>query len=125
MSCLKLYWPQVLSLYRPTDGLAAEEATSGLPLDEESPVILSFPRRISRVAGGRQSDLLTRARLIHANRDCPICGRAAVVPVDAEPVLMSRDKMPVPGAGRLVGFECDACGHAWGLESATAKHASA
>ncbi len=34
---------------------------------------------------------------------CPICSRAAVVPVDAEPALLSRNNMPVPGTSRLVG----------------------
>lgn len=107
MSCLKLYWPQTFSLYSPSDAECSDE-----PARQGEPVILSFPRR-ARSGGAGQVALLDRARLIHANRECPICGRAAVVPVDAEPAMMSRNNMPVPGTGRLVGFECDACGHAW------------
>jgi hypothetical protein len=111
MSCLKLYWPQTLSLYRPADA-----DWSSPPEETDAPVILAFPRPGQR-RGGRQSRMLDRARLIRENRCCPECGRAAVVPVNAEPLLMSRNQMPVPGSGRLIGFECDGCGHAWGIES--------
>ncbi len=111
MSCLKLYWPRTFSLYSPP-----EEDWSNEPADETDPVILSFPRIAGRIRRGRQGDLLTRARLIYENRCCPECGRAAVVPVDAEQALMSRNHMPVPGTSRLVGFECDCCGHAWSIE---------
>jgi hypothetical protein len=102
MSCLKLYWPQTLSLYHPSDVEFGDDAVE--PNGPDAPVILSFPRIAGRIGGGRQNDLLSRARLIFANRYCPECGRAAVVPVDAEATLMSRNHMPVPGTGRLVGF---------------------
>jgi hypothetical protein len=109
MSCLKLHWPQTLSLYSPSEAEWSDD-----PSEQGSPVILSFPRR-GKAGGGSQSGLLNRARMIFANRECPECGRAAVVPVDAEPALMSRNNMPVPGTSRLVGFECDCCGHAWNV----------
>lgn len=107
MSCLKLYWPQVLSLYSPVEIAEADE-----PAGSNEPVILTFPRQ-GKARGGSQRNVLERARMIYANRECPICSRAAVVPVDAEPALLSRNNMPVPGTSRLVGFECDSCGHAW------------
>jgi hypothetical protein len=107
-SCLKLHWPRSLSLYAPADARAHDDSDSS-----DAPVILSFPRLAGRVGRSSQRDLLQRARLIHENRLCPICHRAAVVPVDAEPMLMSRDHMPIPGAGALVGFACDCCGHEW------------
>jgi len=106
MSCLKLHWPPSLSLYAPGD--AGWQSDS-----DDAPVILSFPHRATRAGGNSQRDLLTRARLIHENRCCPICSRAAVVPVNAEPILMSRNQMPVPGSGAIVGFACDCCGHQW------------
>jgi len=108
MSCLKLHWPQVLSLYAPPDF----DGDEGAPADD-SPVILSFHRRGARLTRNPQRALLIRARLIHENRCCPECGRAAVVPVDSEPALAFRDSMPVPGSGTLVGFACDSCGHEW------------
>jgi hypothetical protein len=129
MSCLKLYWPRTFSLYRP-EGIEesdTEECEPSIRLaatDESdwaeetcAPILLQFPRIAGRIGAGRQVDMLTRARTIHANRCCPDCGRAAVVPIDAEPILMSRNRMPVPGSGRLAGFECDACGHAWSVDS--------
>ena len=118
MSCLKLYWPQVLSLYRPSDSEWSDEPATVKFAAEETPVILKFPGLFGRMNGGGQSDVLSRARLIYANRHCPDCGRAAVVPVDAEQAQMSRDAMPVPGSGNLVGFACGYCRCEWGMESA-------
>src|SRR6185295_10105049 len=94
MSCLKLHWPQTLSLYPPS---VAEWSVDSD--DEDAPVILSMDRRGRNVAG-RQTEMLSRARMIFANRHCPECGRTAVVPVDSEPALMSRNHMPIPGTGR-------------------------
>lgn len=107
-SCLKLHWPCTLSLYAPADAGAHDAADS-----DGGPVILSFPRRAALPGRSSQRDLLERARLIHENRCCPVCNRAAVVPVDSEPMLMSRDHMPIPGGGALLGFACDCCGHQW------------
>src|SRR6266478_898979 len=87
MSCLKLHWPQVLSLYAPVDLDPAEFHGDNEAETSDSPVILSFRRRVARVAPYRQRALLVRARLIHENRCCPECSRASVVPVDSEPAL--------------------------------------
>ncbi len=106
MSCLKLHWPQTLSLYRPAD-------TEWDSASEDGPVILAFPRIAGRIQPSSQRELLNRARILHENRCCPECGRAAVVPVDAEPVQAYRDQTPVPGSGTLIGFACDSCGHEW------------
>ena len=113
MSCLKLHWPQSLSVYPPVAAEWQDDTSDG----DDAPVILSFPR-IAGSIGGRigtlpQLDLLNRARIIHENRCCDECGRAAVVPVDAEPALAYRDSMPVPGSGTLIGFACECCGHEW------------
>ncbi|MGE5193290.1 MAG: hypothetical protein ACM3U2_12410 [Deltaproteobacteria bacterium] len=108
MSCLKLHWPQSLSLYAPAEADWQRDSDG-----DDAPVILSFPRRSGRSGKNPQQALLTRARIIHENRCCPICNRAAVVPVDSEQALLSRDRMPIPGTGTLLGFECDACGHTW------------
>ena len=107
MSCLKLHWPHSLALYAPAQTDSRSDANS------DAPVILPFPRRSRRAANNAQQALLTRARIIHENRCCPICNRAAVVPVDSERSLLTRDHMPIPGSGTLLGFECDACGHSW------------
>ncbi|HEY2253140.1 MAG TPA: hypothetical protein VGH74_18835 [Planctomycetaceae bacterium] len=116
MSCLKLHWPQSLSVYAPVDAEWQDDSAGDDPEGSE-PVILSFPRRTRSITGrigpSIQRDLLTRARIIHENRCCEECGRAAVVPVDAEPALAYRDSMPVPGSGTLIGFACECCGHEW------------
>jgi len=115
MSCLKLHWPQSLSVYAPAVAEWQNDIEGDDP--EGEPVILSFPRRsaaiMGRIGPNVQRDLLTRARIIHENRCCEECGRAAVVPVDAEPALAFRDAMPVPGSGTLIGFACECCGHEW------------
>lgn len=108
MSCLKLYWPQTFSLYAPQDD-AAEECSV---YDDGDAVVLLFPRSARRRQQGQQ-ELLARARLIRENRTCPICNRAAVVPVNADQGVPAGNHMPVPGAGTIVGFECDCCGHTW------------
>jgi len=116
MSCLKLHWPLPLSVYPPVDEWQTDNDGDDAAAGSE-PVILSFPgiarSATRRVGAHRQRDLLTRARIIHENRCCTVCGRASVVPVDAEPALAFRDSMPVPGTGTLVGFACDCCGHEW------------
>jgi hypothetical protein len=114
MSCLKLHWPQVLSLYAPAD-LDPADFPGDEAATDDSAVILSFRRRGARVPRHPQRALLVRARLIHENRCCPECGRASVVPVDSEPALAYRDSMPVPGTGTLLGFACESCGHEWDI----------
>lgn len=113
MSCLKLHWPMALSLYPPSVAEGQPEVDD----EGDGPVILKFPRVENRIAGrigpGSQRDILERARTLHANRLCVDCGRAAVVPVDAEPSVAFRDSTAVPGSGTLIGFHCDCCGHQW------------
>jgi hypothetical protein len=123
MSCLKLHWPQSFSVYPRVDAEWRSDSDGGDHHEGDSsdgddgPIILSFPRRTGTIAGrigpNPQRDLLARARIIHENRCCEECGRASVVPVDAEPALAYRDSMPIPGSGTLLGFACECCGHEW------------
>lgn len=110
MSCLRLYWPQRLSLYSPPE-TECDDRPSEASGDE--PVILSFPRLESRVRGSGTLNLLARSRLIHQNRCCPDCGRASVELIESERLLMNYDQMPIPGTGTLVGFRCGSCGNEW------------
>src|SRR5262245_26589485 len=107
MSCLKLYWPQALSLYR-----AGNDDGDEVAADDE-PVILRFPRIASRLENTASLTSLERARVLYGNRLGPDCGRAAVLPIGSHAALLSRDRMPIPGTGALVGFCCEACGHEW------------
>jgi hypothetical protein len=121
MSCLKLYWPVALALYPPSISVwqpPAGDRGDGQAEDaDDGPVILKFPGVQEGIAGRigprPRLDPLERARILHANRCCPECGRAAVVPVDAEPAVAYRNAMAVPGDSQLIGFHCDGCGHEW------------
>ena len=106
MSCLKLHWPQTLSVYPPSDSNWQSDS-------DETRMILAFPRNAGRIGRNSQRELLARARILYENRFCPDCGRAAVVPVDSQPALSYRDHLPVPGTGTIVGFACESCGHEW------------
>ena len=75
MSCLKLHWPQTLSVYAPVDAEWPIHSDGGDSADgDDAPIILSFPRMAGSIAGrigpNPQRDLLTRARIIHENRCC-------------------------------------------------------
>lgn len=112
MSCLKLYWPRTtstLSVYWPAD--AGEDCAA---VDEADPVILRISEPTELAPANRVGDLLSRTRIIRQNRCCPECGRASVEPVESQDALMSRNHMPVPGAGELLGFRCNSCEHEWG-----------
>lgn len=115
MSALRIYWPAELSLCSPDD---AEVATG----DGHEPVILSFPTRPRAAAAYPLSGMsgsvfaqtpVDRARLLHQNRCCPGCGRGSVVPNEHLALAGTGDRMPVPGAGTIVGFQCTRCRHHW------------
>lgn len=121
MSCLKLFAPQTFSVYCPDD-VDAESAGYGTETDHTAPVILpisrslKFQARAAHRPANRILSILERTRVIHKNRCCPECGRAAVELIGSEQALMSRDHMPIPGAGTLVGFQCNSCDHTWGID---------
>lgn len=108
MSCLKLYWPRSLSLYAPVD-----EGRSSAEFDDREAVIIPFPRVAARLQQDQNAELLSRARLVRDNSRCPACRRVAVEPVEAQPVLINRNWMPVPGTGTIIGFRCQCCEHEW------------
>lgn len=58
---------------------------------------------------------LQRAQALHANRCCPDCGAAAVIPLSSEHAVAAGDQMPIPGAGELLGFQCGICEHRWSI----------
>lgn len=102
MSTLKLHQPCRLSVYPP------EEAHG-----EDGPVILRFPKLRRRSAVPQATSLVQRIQVIRKNRFCPSCGKAHVQPISSGTALLSRDAMPIPGTGELVGFQCLQCSHAW------------
>jgi hypothetical protein len=133
MSSLKLYAPQVLSVYFPADDNPDAPSSYAAPPHEapyEEPVILPFrrdvasaprnPRFDSKTRSTRQfaaprhvADLVNRAQQMLNNRSCPDCGRVNVVPVPAAQHDEDRRMMPIPFSGVVVGFSCGCCGHNW------------
>lgn len=131
MSNLKLYAPQVLSVYFPTDDNPDGPAAYAAPPREvpyEEPVILPFRRDAAsrnprfeqssrfnrRFAAPRHvADLVERAQQLRDNRSCPDCGRASVLPVQAAQHDEDRRMMPIPFKSVVVGFSCNCCGHNW------------
>ena len=120
MSSLKLFSPRTLSLFRPSVADWRPEVDD----DPDGPVILRYPgadvSHSGRIAGrigpeveADEIEPLERARILHLNRTCPACGRAAVVPIDATSETNSSSWRTIPGAEKLLGFGCDCCGHTW------------
>ena len=105
MSTLKFHQAHRLSVYAPQEDAATET--------EDGPVILHFHAGRRRAERDSGDGMLDRIRVIRQNRFCPCCGKAHVQPVSANAALYSRDSMPVPGSGQLVGFHCLQCGHDW------------
>ena len=111
MSALRLFQPAALSVYLGDD-------FDNFPNDDhDQPVILRFPG----AHGDRHSDEafdrgnqspLERARLLRLHRECPDCGRAGVVPREANQAIAACATIAVPGASPLLGFGCDQIGRA-------------
>jgi hypothetical protein len=89
-----------LSVFRPTD------------VDGE-PRILSFATFSARVKTDQLFDVVTRAKLEHANRCCPACGRARVQSIELDDPLLNRNGAVVPRSASLAGFSCRGCGNTW------------
>ncbi len=115
MSAVRIYWPAELSICRPDDAEVGVETA-------DQPVVLSFPtRRASphsstfpgKLSLNSAQTPIDRARLLHENRCCGTCGRASVVPQEDLVLAATGNRMPVPGAGSIVGVDCARCGHHW------------
>ncbi|MCA9039089.1 MAG: hypothetical protein KDA65_01945 [Planctomycetaceae bacterium] len=96
-----------LKIYRPD-----QAHTNVQPMD-----ILSF-RRPWESRQQRQLDeatlrVLSRAKLIRDNRECPCCNSASVLPIELDNAILNRNRLPIPGSATLVGFRCTICDHEW------------
>ena len=79
----------------------------------EEPRILKFETAIHRIREPFSIDVLTRASIIYKNKFCRHCGAAAVAPVESEDIMLSRNGLPIPGSGTLIGFRCNGCNKQW------------
>ena len=103
MSRLSVYWP--------------DEANSLLAATDES-MILPFPK--SRIASRlrfqpQEMDVVTRARVLYANRSCQDCGYPVVEPIELHDSAVNMSGLSIPGTATLVGFRCHGCQNEWSV----------
>lgn len=120
MSSLRIFSPHQLSVYAPVP----EHPGEGV---DDEPVILPFRRDIPRARNPRftagmsarrssavnPGETLRLAREVRAQRDCPDCGRARVLPLVEGASRSEQGWMPIPFSGKIVGYQCGGCGHSW------------
>lgn len=106
-----------LRLYQP-DHVDHESESS-----DDEPVLLSFEQfaatwkkpgqRFRRDDAHATADVVSRARIVYANRRCPYCKHPMVEPVELANSRMSRNQRALPGTATLVGFHCCGCCREW------------
>lgn len=79
----------------------------------QDPPILPF--RPSATRSSRRQDVVTRARLLFENRECPECGYPVVEPLELNDAVLGRNGRPIPGSATLVGFRCCGCDCEWSV----------
>ncbi len=102
-----------LKIYRPRESEPARDGVGHHESANDEPEVLSFAMYADRVNRFRSLDVITRARFIHENRQCPYCHDPVVAPVELLDAILNRNNMPIPGTATLVGFRCDRCRSEW------------
>ena len=99
MSRLSVYWP---------------EETNFTDIVRDEPRILPFPK-LQRVAEAQSlpMDVVTRARILYANRKCRECGYPVVEPIELEDSMTNSSGLSIPGTATLIGFHCCGCQNEW------------
>lgn len=99
MSQLSVFWPD-------------EAETRSVAVGES--YTLRFPR------AGRNSDqdpadmdIVTRARVMYANRTCHSCRFPVVEPIELSDGQYNRCGQTIPGTATLIGFRCCGCKNEW------------
>ena len=101
MSRLKLYRPERLEFEIRVDA------------DDGEPAILPFSSFACRFKYHRLMDVVTRARVIHANRRCIYCKHPVIEPIELEDGVLNHNDLSIPGTATLVGFHCIGCHAEW------------
>lgn len=104
MSRLSVYWPD-------------ECATVSTAVTDE-PRIIQFPRPrylSSRITNDEtpRLDVISRARLLFANRQCRHCGHPIVEALELDDAQVNRQGLEIPGTATIIGFHCHACDAEW------------
>ena len=99
MSRLSVYWP---------------DETDSAEIVKDEPRILPFPT-LQKVADfeSRRMDVVTRARILFANRKCRDCGYPVVEPIELQDSMTNLSGLAIPGTATLIGFHCCGCQNEW------------
>ena len=99
MSRLSVYWP---------------DETNCPENVKDEPWILPFPklRQIAEMES-QPMDVVTRARILYANRKCHQCGYPVVEPIELEDSMTNLSGLSIPGTSTLIGFHCCGCQNEW------------
>lgn len=101
MSRLSVFWPEEMNAVASTT---------------DEPMILAFPKqRHLRNSGEPPMDVVTRARLLYANRQCHECGYPVVQPIELPDSTLNLSGLAIPGTATLVGFRCCGCQNEWSV----------
>jgi hypothetical protein len=103
-----------LKLFRPAEGSRVFRFDQ--PEPETIPFKPHFQRRLRSQPRQPQS-LISRARLLHDNRNCPHCEHPSVEPLELDDAVYNCSGLPIPGTATLVGFHCLNCHTEWPAES--------
>ena len=99
MSRLSVYWP--------------DETNCPENVNDEAR-ILPFPKRHQFAEMESQSmDVVTRARILYANRKCHECGYPVVEPIELQDSMTNLSGLAIPGTATLIGFHCCGCQNEW------------
>ncbi len=109
MSRLSVYWPDE---YGSTHGRSTATAVA------VEPWIIPFPGTLSRSNRSTRGetpklDVISRARLLFANRQCRHCAYPVVEPLDLDDAEVNRQGLEIPGTATIVGFRCHSCDAEW------------
>ena len=99
MSRLSVYWPDEMH--------SADDV-------KDEPRILPFPKRHKFAEiDHKPMDVVTRARVLFANRKCCECGYPVVEPIELQDSTTNLSGLAIPGTATLIGFHCCGCQNEW------------
>ncbi len=104
MSRLSVYWPEEFG--------STATAVAG------EPRIIPFPGTRPRSSRSTREeapklDVIARARLLFANRQCRHCASPVVEPLDLDDAEVNRQGLEIPGTATIIGFRCHSCASEW------------
>jgi hypothetical protein len=104
MSRLSVYWP---------------DDVDSVSVATDNPMILPFPNRRTNSAPDHEAmdaiDVVSRARVLFANRKCRDCGYPVVEPIELSDSAVNLSGLAIPGTATLVGFRCCGCEAEWSV----------